>query len=74
MSYITSMKTRDAMRRFARMGVVLKPRGGGGSHFEATYQGRKTSFPVHPAKEMSHSLIRLICRQLGIDPKTVLGK
>lgn len=44
---------------------------GKGAHVLLRYKGRQTTLPVHSADLAPH-FIRMICKQLGLDPETVL--
>jgi len=73
MPHVQQGKTRDVMRRMGALGAVFTPRGGTG-HFTVSFQGRATTFPMHPSKELGPNFIRTICKQIGMDAKQTLGK
>ncbi|WP_404418801.1 type II toxin-antitoxin system HicA family toxin [Marinospirillum sp.] len=58
------MKYSEFRRWLIAQGVELEP--GKGSHFKATYMGRKTVVPYHGSKEISEPLRKSIIKQLGL--------
>ncbi|HEX2477826.1 MAG TPA: type II toxin-antitoxin system HicA family toxin [Geminicoccaceae bacterium] len=60
------------MRRLRRAGVEVVPRRGKGGHVRVRYGGRSSVVPMHGDKDIGASLLRDICKQLGLDPKRVL--
>jgi predicted RNA binding protein YcfA (HicA-like mRNA interferase family) len=60
------------IRSFRQAGVEVEPRGGKGGHLRARYRGRSSVVPMHGDKDIGPSLLRDICKQLGLDAKRVL--
>jgi mRNA interferase HicA len=66
------MKGRQLIRRLKAAGVeIIKSRGKGG-HVVARYRGRQTTVPIHGSRDLGPDFIRDLCKQLGLDPKSVL--
>ncbi|MGD8562171.1 MAG: type II toxin-antitoxin system HicA family toxin [Desulfarculaceae bacterium] len=66
------MKGRQFVRRLRRAGAeVIEGRGKGG-HMLAKYQGNQATIPFHGDRDLSPAFLKMLCRQLGIDPKEVL--
>ena len=65
------MKGRQFLARLRALGVEIDVSHGKGGHVEVRFQGRKSFVKMHGAKDLSNNYIRLVCRQLGIDPKEI---
>lgn len=66
------MKGRQLVRRLEAAGVEIIETRGKGGHVVARYAGRQTTIPTHGSRDLGPNFIRLICKQLGLDPKKVL--
>ncbi|MDM8550071.1 type II toxin-antitoxin system HicA family toxin [Desulfobacterales bacterium HSG2] len=66
------MKSKQFIRKLRQIGVgFVKGRGKGG-HLLARYQGKQTTIPVHGDTDLGPQFIKLVCKQLGLDPKDIL--
>jgi predicted RNA binding protein YcfA (HicA-like mRNA interferase family) len=65
------MKTRQALKLFAKLGVTIHPPESGGSHYNLSFNGRRTQFPHH-SEDYGPVYIRKILKSLGIDPAGVI--
>lgn len=63
------VKGRQFLKKLRAHGVTTHAGRGKGGHVEVTYRGRKTFVKMHGATDLSNLYIKLVCRQLGIDPK-----
>lgn len=63
------MKCREFLRRLAALGVVIEPARGKGGHCLARFAGKKAPIPVHGDMDLGPVFIKMLCKQLGIDPK-----
>jgi len=66
------MKGKQAVRRFRKHGVEVIVSRGKGGHYLLYYQGRRSTFKMHGDSDLSPAYIKLVCNQLGIDPKEIL--
>ena len=66
------MKTKQLIKKLKKHGVeVIKGRGKGG-HQLARYQGRQATVPIHGDADLGPQFIKLLCKQLDIDPEDIL--
>jgi predicted RNA binding protein YcfA (HicA-like mRNA interferase family) len=66
------VKGRELVRKLRRLGVQVEPRRGKGGHIRVRYCGRSSVVPMHGDKDIGPNLVHAICKQLGLDPKSVL--
>jgi len=66
------MKGRQFLQKLRKIGVVIIEGRGKGGHCLVKYNGRQTTIPVHGDADMGNIFLKKICKQLGIDPKSVL--
>lgn len=57
------------MRRLAALGVEIEPARGKGGHCLLRLAGKKAPLPVHGDTDIGPVFIKMLCKQLGIDPK-----
>ena len=62
------MKGRQLARKLKAIGVEIKSSRGKGGHVLASFNGRQTVIKTHGTKDLTNNYIRLVCKQLGIDP------
>jgi len=72
LSYSQRVKGRQLIRKLRRAGVDIEPRRGKGAHLRLRYRGRTSVMPMHGDKDIGPNLVHTICKQLGLDPKSVL--
>jgi mRNA interferase HicA len=72
MSYKRYMKPREFLKKLKKAGVEITVARGKGSHVCVFYQGRHTTVPFHGNTDIGPNLLRIICRQLGLNPNDVL--
>ena len=72
MSYHSSMKAREFLKRLKRTGAKVQPNRGKGGHVLVEYQNRQTTVPVHGDKDLSPEFLKTICKQLGLDSRTII--
>lgn len=72
MSYLRGVKGRELLRRLRRLGVEIEPRRGKGGHVRVRYRGRSSVVPMHGDKDIGPNLVHAICKQLDLDPKSIL--
>ncbi len=66
------MKSKQFIRLLKKHGVeFVKDRGKGG-HLLARYKGKQTTIPVHGDSDLGSQFIKLVCKQLNIDPKQII--
>lgn len=63
------MKVRELLRRLAALGAVIEKARGKGGHQLVRFQGRKAPVSVHGNLDLGPEYIKMLCKQLGIDPK-----
>lgn len=63
------MKCRELLRRLAALGVTVEPARGKGGHYLLRRGGSKAPLPVHGDTDIGPVFIKMLCKQLGIDPK-----
>ena len=66
------MKGRQLIRRLKAAGVEIIRSRGKGAHVIVRYRGRQTTGPIHGDRDLGPDFIRDICKQLGLDPRSVL--
>lgn len=69
MSYYVFMKAKQFLKKLKHLGVEIVAGRGKGGHYLAKYKGRQSTIPVHGDADISPVFIKVICKQLGIDPK-----
>jgi mRNA interferase HicA len=72
LSYLRGVKGRELVRKLRRLGVEVEPRRGKGGHVRVRYRGRLSVVPMHGDKDIGPNLVQAICKQLGLDPTSVL--
>ena len=66
------MKSKQLIRLLRTHGVeFIKGRGKGG-HLLARYKGKQTTIPIHGDADLGPQFIKLVCKQLNIDPKEII--
>ena len=66
------MKARQLIKRLKNQNVeIIRGRGKGG-HYLAKYRGKQTTIPVHGDSDLGPNFIRMICKQLGINPDDII--
>ena len=65
------MKTKQLLKRLKKAGVEVTTRKGT-SHLKLTYKGRESTFAYHGGRDVPPTLIKTLCKQLGLDPTQVL--
>jgi len=66
------MKGKQLIKKLKKHGVeITKGRGKGGHHL-AEYKGKQTTIPVHGDVDMGPQFIKMICKQLGLNPNDIL--
>lgn len=66
------MKGKQLVRRLRKLGVEIDPSRGKGAHSLATYQGKRATIMTHGDRDLSPTYIKMVCKQLNIDPKEIL--
>jgi predicted RNA binding protein YcfA (HicA-like mRNA interferase family) len=65
------MKGKQLIKKLKAHGVeMIKDRGKGG-HQLAKFNGKQTTIPVHGDTDFSKDFIKLICKQLKINPTDI---
>jgi len=65
------MKAKQFMKKLRESGVTFtKPRRSG-SHYMAHFAGKQAPVMFH-GEDLSPDYCKMVCRQLGLDPKEVL--
>lgn len=72
MSDNASMKGKQFIQKLRRSGVrIIEGRGKGG-HVLAVHHDKQATVPFHGAKDIDPDFLKMICRQLGLDPNDIL--
>lgn len=66
------MKPRQFIQRLEKFGVSVDPSRGKGGHYRAEFQDRWATIKVHGSKDLTPAYMKLVCKQLGIDPQSIL--
>lgn len=66
------MKSAQLVRKLRKIGVEFVKGRGKGGHLLAKYQGKQATVPIHGNTDIGPQFIKLICKQLGINPKDIL--
>lgn len=66
------MKGRQLIRRLEAAGVEIIESRGKGGHVIARYGRQQATVPTHGSRDLGPNFVRLICKQLGLDPKKIL--
>ncbi|MBF0425859.1 MAG: type II toxin-antitoxin system HicA family toxin [Magnetococcales bacterium] len=66
---INAVNSNELIRKLKKFGVEIDTSYGKGSHARLLLAGRSTVIPRHGKRELAIGTVRIICRQLGIDPK-----
>lgn len=64
-----AVKSRELLRRLATLGVKIEPARGKGGHCLLRYGDNKAPLSVHGDTDLGPVFIKMLCKQLGIDPK-----
>jgi predicted RNA binding protein YcfA (HicA-like mRNA interferase family) len=71
-STIEEVKGKELVRRLRRAGVDVAGRSGGTGHLVARYRGRKAPVPMHGDRDLGPDFVRMLRKDLGLDPRRVL--
>jgi len=66
------VKGKQLIRRLRKLGAEVDAKRGKGGHHLVKYQGRRSTVPVHGDRDLSPEFIKLVCKQLGMDPNEIL--
>ena len=66
------VKGKEFIKRLKRNGVEIIEGRGKGGHVWAIHNGRKTTVPFHGSTDVDPNFLKMICKQLGLDPGDVL--
>lgn len=66
------MKGREFVKKLKRVGVIIVEGRGKGGHVLAIHGDRQTTIPTHGAKDISPEFLKILCKQLGLNPKDIL--
>ncbi|NQU62860.1 MAG: type II toxin-antitoxin system HicA family toxin [SAR324 cluster bacterium] len=66
------MKSKQFIRLLKKQGVEFVKGRGKGGHLLARYKGMQTTIPVHGDADLGPQFIKLVCKQLNIDPKEII--
>ena len=69
---ISLMKARELIRKLRKYGVEFVKGRGKGGHQLARYQGKQTTIPVHGDADLGPHFVKMLCKQLGINPNDIL--
>lgn len=72
MSYLIAMKTKQFIKKLKQLGVEFDTKRGKGGHCLALYKNRQATVPVHGDADIGPVFIKMICKQLGINPEKIL--
>ncbi len=59
----------ELIRKLRRLGAIVDPSHGKGSHQAVLLRGRKTFVPVHSKRDLAPGTFRAILKQLDLTPK-----
>lgn len=66
------MKARELIKKLKKHGVeFIKGRGKGG-HQLARYRGKQATIPIHGDTDYGPLFVKMICKQLGINPNDII--
>jgi predicted RNA binding protein YcfA (HicA-like mRNA interferase family) len=66
------VKGKQLVRRLRRAGVEVTGRVGGTGHLLAQFQGKKVPVPMHGDRDLGPVFVKMICKELGVNPRRVL--
>ena len=66
------MKSKQLIRKLKKIGVEFTKGRGKGGHQLARYKGKQTTIPVHGDSDLGPNFIKIMCKQLGINPDKIL--
>ena len=66
------MKGKQFARRLRKLGVDIDASRGKGAHSLATWRGKHATIMTHGDRDLSPTYIKMVCKQLGVDPKEIL--
>ena len=66
------MKSKQLIRKLQKIGVEFTKGRGKGGHQLARHKGKQTTIPVHGDSDLGPNFIKMICKQLGINPDKIL--
>lgn len=69
---MSSMKAKQLIRRLKKQGVEFTKGRGKGGHYLARYREKQTTIPVHSDSDLGPNFIKMICKQLGINPDDII--
>lgn len=65
------MKSKQLIRKLKKIGVEFTKGRGKGGHQLARYKGKQTTIPVHGDSDLGPNFIKMMCKQLGINPDKI---
>jgi mRNA interferase HicA len=68
-----SMKAKELPRKLHRAGCEIDETRGKGGHYLVTFGREQTTVPIHGDSDLGPEFVRRLCKQLGLDPRKVLG-
>lgn len=66
------MKGKEFIRRLKAYGVVITPGRGKGGHVRASFGEAWTTIPTHGSNDIDPQFLKRICKQLNINPESIL--
>jgi mRNA interferase HicA len=66
------MKSKQLIRKLKKIGIEFTKGRGKGGHQLARYKGKQTTIPVHGDSDLGPNFIKIMCKQLGINPDKIL--
>ena len=66
------MKSKQLIKKLKKHGVEITKGRGKGGHQIAEYNGKQTTIPIHGDADLGPKFIKMLCKQLGINPNDIL--
>lgn len=66
---IMLMKGKQLIKKLRALGVEIETGRGKGGHVQARFNDKKAVIKTHGAKDLSNNYVKLVCKQLGINPE-----
>ena len=66
------MKGKQFIKRLRMHGVRIVSGRGKGGHCLAIYKGRQSTIPVHGDTDFGPAFLKMICKQLGLEPNKIM--
>ena len=63
------MKGKQLIKKLRALGVEIETGRGKGGHVQARFNDKKAVIKTHGAKHFSNNYVKLVCKQLGINPE-----